>query len=191
MTLSLFLSLCSLHRATNPLHLVFPPLLLPPPPEFSTFTSRPSAFVRLEQPSRNPVWVPARLPHPSRNEQRAISLLLNACHKSPRAPSTPPLPSRAHEPTLDTPLLSPSVFLLAPLPTSLVPFLRSPHPRQPFLPSSSLHTRFFSLPRPCRPFLLLLSFARLEEVSASSKRRGRNRDTERPFLQLAFTFKEK
>ena len=37
-------------------------------------------------PARRPV------PTPARNEQRAISLLLNACHKSPRAPSRPPLP---------------------------------------------------------------------------------------------------
>lgn len=138
MTLSVSLSVFT--PPSNPLHLVFPP----PPPLFSTFESAERAFVvRLEQPeSKPPCGSRQRLPHPSRNEQRAISLLLNACHKSPRAPSTPPLPSYALS-TSHPPLPPPSVFLLSTFFPPLAPHPHAPLPKLSFLPSSSLHAFLF------------------------------------------------
>lgn len=52
-------------------------------------------------------------PPPWRNEQRAISLLLNACHKSPRAPSRSPS-SRAHPPPATLSRFSPLFHLFSP-----------------------------------------------------------------------------
>lgn len=73
---------CIVHRAT-----------LHPAAGSSTGTAGTSSS--LEPPS-SPTRFPPPLTPPSRNEQRAISLLLNACHKSPRAPSRsfllPPIP---------------------------------------------------------------------------------------------------
>lgn len=163
MTLSLFLSL-GVHSTEQPSS----PRVPSPPPLFSTFESAERAFVvRLEQPeSKPPCGSRQRLPHPSRNEQRAISLLLNACHKSPRAPSTPPMPSpRA---TLPSPLHPSFSSQRSSHPSRRI---RTHHSRS--FPSSPppRYTRFFSLPRPRRtPFLLF--WTRLEEVSAW-RREGR------------------
>lgn len=122
---------------SNPLHLVFPPPLLYSPP-----SSRPSAPSSCASESKPPCGSRQRLPHPSRNEQRAISLLLNACHKSPRAPSTPPLPSYALS-TSHPPLPPPSVFLLSTFFPPLAPHPHAPLPKLSFLPSSSLHAFLF------------------------------------------------
>lgn len=64
---------CIVHRAT-----------LHPAAGSSTGTAGTSSNL---EPPLSPTRFPPPLTPPSRNEQRAISLLLNACHKSPRAPS--------------------------------------------------------------------------------------------------------
>lgn len=99
---------CIVHRAT-----------LHPAAGSSTGTAGTSSS--LEPPS-SPTRFPPPLTPPSRNEQRAISLLLNACHKSPRAPSRsfllPPIPiSSTSYPvealSLVSPLLPPEDSTLA------------------------------------------------------------------------------
>lgn len=65
---------CILHRTT-----------LRPAASSATSTS-------ILEPPSSPTRFPPPLAPPRRNEQRAISLLLNACHKSPRAPSRSPSP---------------------------------------------------------------------------------------------------
>lgn len=69
---------CIVHRAT-----------LHPAAGSSTGTAGTSSSL---EPPLSPTRFPPPLTPPSRNEQRAISLLLNACHKSPRAPSRSFLP---------------------------------------------------------------------------------------------------
>lgn len=101
-----------------------------------------------------------RLPHPSRNEQRAISLLLNACHKSPRAPSTPPLPSTSppsrHSPSLFLLLLH--IFLLS---TFFPPCTHLSRSFPSFL-LFLLVTRVSFPPRPCCSFPLWKKFSERE-----------------------------
>lgn len=147
---------------SNPLHLVFPPL--PSPTILHLRVGRAPSCA-----SNNRVETPCgsrqRLPHPSRNEQRAISLLLNACHKSPRAPSTPPLPSTSppsrHSPSLFLLFLHPCLS-----PLNVLPSLHAPLPKLSFLPSfPPRYTRFFS-----SSTLSLLS--PLEEVFGKRGREG-------------------
>lgn len=113
---------------------------------------------------------------------------------------TPVINLHEHPPPLRSP---PTPSPRATLPSPLHPSFssqRSSHPSRRIrthhsrsFPSSPppRYTRFFSLPRPRRtPFLLF--WTRLEEVSAwregggGEGRRGTHRDTERPFLRLAF-----
>lgn len=163
--------------------------MFPPPLLYSPPSSRPSAPSSCASESKPPCGSRQRLPHPSRNEQRAISLLLNACHKSPRAPSTPPLPSYALS-TSHPPLSPPSVFLLSTFFPPLAPHPHAPLPKLSFLPSSSLHAFLFPPSTSSHPLSPLLdstgrSFG-LEEGGGGEGRRGTHRDTERPFLRLAF-----
>lgn len=95
----------------------------PPPFSHSTFLHHHHhhrARLRAPPTTSNPRVGPTRfpsLPHPSRNEQRAISLLLNACHKSPRATPCPasPLVHRLHLPPAPGP---PLILLSISLPLS-------------------------------------------------------------------------
>lgn len=87
---------CILHRTT-----------LRPAAGSATSTSS-----SLEPPS-SPTRFPSPLAPPWRNEQRAISLLLNACHKSPRAPSRSPSPC-AHPPPATLSRFSPLFHLFSP-----------------------------------------------------------------------------
>ena len=151
------------------------------------------------------------LPHPSRNEQRAISLLLNACHKSPRVPSAPLPPCPSVSTYHPIPSSSLSAFLFFSLSLSLVPsttFVLSPpslfstfplrvrtkQHREP--PPSSLHRRVSFLlahdlaapvaPRTRSFRVCEVGSRRLEEVrvtEGSGRGVGGERDTERPFLQ--------
>lgn len=147
---------------SNPLRLAFPPPIL-----HLRVGRAPSSCA-----SNNRVETPCgsrqRLPHPSRNEQRAISLLLNACHKSPRAPSTPPLPSNILS-TPSTPSPSSSIRLS---PLNVLPSPSARTTPEAFLPSLLVTRVSFPSqpPRPCRPFLLS---ARLEGVSTWKEGEGR------------------
>lgn len=88
---------CILHRT------ILRPAALRAPPPVPSATSNPH---RVPLGSHHPLHPlpPSPLP-PWRNEQRAISLLLNACHKSPRAPSRSPSPC-THPPALPPATLS-------------------------------------------------------------------------------------
>lgn len=83
---------CIVHRAT-----------LHPAAGSSTGTAGTSSSL---EPPLSPTRFPPPLTPPSRNEQRAISLLLNACHKSPRAPSRSSLSLPIRPPSLPPATLS-------------------------------------------------------------------------------------
>lgn len=91
-------------------------------------TSAPFSFLSTSsRPSRDPAALGSHSPTSLRNEQRAISLLLNACHKSllasllsPPSPPTHPTPLHRIHPPSPIPQRSHSLLVLA----SRVPHLR-------------------------------------------------------------------
>jgi len=184
--------------------------ILRPAAESSTSESGRARYLQPRTPveSRSvpttPCTTPSQPPPLERNEQRAISLLLNACHKSPRAPSRPlspsPTPSSAHHHPVEMLSLSLSVSLSLYLVSPLLPWKIPPSltrvPASPLslsrLGSISLHcvsSLLFSA-RLLRALFFPLSHHASSSATLASK--GKGKRTRREMLILRFLqFKEK
>lgn len=159
---------CILHRTT-----------LRPAASSATSTSS-----SLEPPS-SPTRFPPPLAPPWRNEQRAISLLLNACHKSPRAPSrspSPPRPSSISSTRHPVEVLS----LVSPLlPRRLHPHLHNSASRLLLSPAQFLCTMFhrFYPPRLLCIFSLL-SYVSYTALTFKEARKRKSRTHRVPILHF-------